>query len=211
MGSNDKSSPVSNDNFSAYNIKPSTKIDSASQSIKHDTIAINAVAQRYDVVYTRADGNKIRRSGGTRAWRNNNPGCLRYSAFTEKQGAIGEAGGFAVFPDEATGMRAIGALLQSDKYKNLTISQAIFKYAPPHENDTDGYNTSLRKITGLPVTTKLSALNEDQLMRVAHAIRTVEGWRPGTETFIKKQAQDTADLYATIKNQMIKNSLDRTI
>lgn len=174
---------------------------------------IDAVAHRYDVVYTRADGNQFRRSGGTRAWRNNNPGCLRYSEFTAAQGAIGKAGGFAVFPDEETGMRAICALLQSDGYRNLTISQAIFKYAPPHENDTDGYKTTLRRLTGLDISVKLSSLTPDQIMRVARAIKVVEGWRTGRETVIptKMPPQDTIDLYAAAKTQMVRKSMDRSI
>lgn len=43
------------------------------------------------------------RSGGTKAWRNNNPGNMIYSAkgFAIRHGAIGKAGGMAVFPSEA--------------------------------------------------------------------------------------------------------------
>ena len=175
---------------------------------------IQAIAHnKYDVVYTRANGKRFKRSGGTRAWRNNNPGCLRYSEFTAAQGAIGKAGGFAVFPDEETGMRAICALLQSDGYRNLTISQAIFKYAPPHENDTDGYKATLRRLTGLDISVKLSSLTPDQIMRVARAIKVVEGWRTGRETVIptKMPPQDTIDLYAAAKTQMVRKSMDRSI
>lgn len=178
---------------------------------------VDATAQQYDVVYTRANGNKVRRSGGTRAWRNNNPGCLRYSEFTITQGAIGHAGGFAVFPDEETGMQAICALLQSDSYKNLTISQAIFKYAPPHENDTENYKASLRKMTELPITTKLCDLTSAQILRVAHAIRKIEGWKPGQETQIIVQSQpkpescDTLYFYSTIKDNILHKSFARTM
>ncbi len=179
--------------------------------VSTDAVAINASSQKHDVVYTRSDGNKLIRSGGTRAWRNNNPGCLRYSDFTKHQGAIGEAGGFAVFPDEETGMRAISALLKSDKYKKLTISQAISKYAPPHENDTEHYNASLREMTGLQINTKLSALNNDQIMKVVKAIRIVEGWRIGKETFIQTTPVDTMDLYANAQKQIIQRSLEKTL
>lgn len=174
-----------------------------------DTIAINAVASKYDVVYTHANGGQVKRTGGTRAWRNNNPGCLRYSEFTVAQGAIGHAGGFAVFPDEATGMQAICALLQSDAYKNLTIYQAIFKYAPPHENDTDNYNVSMQKITGMPTTTQLSGLNDNQIMNVARAIRKIEGWAPGHEIIMQSPTprptptHDTVNFYTALKNNML--------
>lgn len=178
-----------------------------------DEIAINAKAQRYDVVYTRADGNGFRRSGGTRAWRNNNPGCLRYSDFTIAQGAIGEAGGFAVFPNEEIGMKAIGTLLKSDKYRNLTISQAISKYAPPHENDTANYNAYLSKITGLSISKKLSELDDNQITKVVKAIRIVEGWRPGHETKVQINTtqKDSLDLYAAVQNKMLQKSFEKTL
>lgn len=203
-----------------YNIRPvpAPKINTEksidfAEAVTNNAIAIMAIAQKYDVVYTRADGNQFRRSGGTRAWRNNNPGCLRYSVFTASLGAIGEAGGFAVFPDEETGMKAISALLTSDKYRNLTISQAISKYAPPHENDTAEYNASLHRMTGLPITKKLSDLNDEQIMHVVKAIRIVEGWRPGKETFIQKneKAKDSLELYAEIQQKQINKALERTM
>ena len=181
-------------------------------------IAINAVAHRYDVVYTRADGNQFRRSGGTRAWRNNNPGCLRYSEFTAANGAIGTAGGFAVFPDEQTGMRAICALLKSDGYRNLTISQAIFKYAPPHENNTENYKATLRRLTGLQITTKLRDLTDEQISRVAAAIKIIEGWRIGKETQIQTNVlsqqvpvQDSLNRYTAVKNDILYKSFEHTI
>lgn len=175
---------------------------------------IRAIAQRYDVVYTRADGNQFKRSGGTRAWRNNNPGCLRYSQFAVTQGAIGKAGGFAVFPDEKTGRAAIGALLRSDKYCNLSISQAIYKYAPPHENDTQRYKSRLQKMTGLAISTKIRDLSDEQLSRVVQAICVIEGWRIGTEVAIAPvkatEKMDTAKIYAMAQqvklNQLRQNA-----
>lgn len=217
MGSNDKTSSSVPEKAPTKNVRLATKtnvntnITSDKLVTRYDAIAVNATPQKHDVVYTRSDGNKLLRSGGTRAWRNNNPGCLRYSDFTIQQGAIGEAGGFAVFPDEETGMRAIGALLKSDKYNKLTISQAISKYAPPHENDTDHYNASLKRMTGLPVNTKLSALNDEQIMKVVKAIRIVEGWRTGTETFIQTTPCDSMDLYANAQKQIIQRSLEKTL
>ena len=73
----------------------------------------SAAALGRDVVYTTADGRRVRRTGGTRAWRNLNPGNIRYSEFSRNAGAIGQAGGFAVFPDEETGTRAISSLLRA--------------------------------------------------------------------------------------------------
>lgn len=139
----------------------------------------HAVASGRDVVYTTANGTKYKRTGGSRAWRNTNPGNIRYSEFARRMGAIGQAGGFAVFPDEESGMGAISALLRSDSYNKLTVAGAISRYAPPHENDTAAYHRKIKKMTGLDINRKISELSDDELARVASAIRTVEGWTPG--------------------------------
>lgn len=205
--------PLSNVRKVPANLHKTDSVISLNDAQKLSEIAINAKAQKYDVVYTCADGNSFRRSGGTRAWRNNNPGCLRYSNFTIAHGAIGEAGGFAVFPNEEIGMKAIGTLLKSDKYRHLTIAQAISKYAPPHENNTANYNLYLSKLTGLPVSKKISELNESQITKVVEAIRIVEGWRPGHEIDIKRNTEkkDSLELYASVQNKLIQKSLEKTL
>ena len=218
MGANTLSSNDKTSNFDRsidtinYTIKPvsvpSIEMDSmtlAEIPNKNDTVAITAAAQRYDVVYTRANGNQFRRSGGTRAWRNMNPGNIRYSDFARRAGAIGHAGGFAVFPDEATGMNAISELLRSDKYRNLTISQAIFKYAPPHENNTASYKASLRRKTGLSINKKIFELNDEQMTRVVNAIREVEGWRVGKQISMEspKKSSDSKQIYADAQQKIL--------
>lgn len=138
-----------------------------------------AQASSKDVIYTNPDGSRYRRTGGTRAWRNMNPGNIRYSEFSRRMGAIGEAGGFAVFPDEETGMRAISALLQTDSYINLTVAGAISRYAPPSENNTAAYHRQIQDLTGLSINKRMSDLTDAELSRVATAIRKIEGWVPG--------------------------------
>lgn len=219
LGSNERDSSSESESTKTQTIQKAPEMTVNSDSAvmiadahKANLVAINAVANRYDVVYTRSDGNQIRRSGGSRAWRNNNPGCLRYSDFTTKQGAIGHAGGFAVFPDEETGMRAICSLLKSDKYRNLTISQAIFRYAPPHENDTESYNASLRRMTGLQTNIRLRDLNDEQIMRVASAIRIIEGWRPGKETIIQlNNSLDSLKVFAAAQRSFLQKTYQHTI
>lgn len=123
------------------------------------------------------------RSGGTRAWRNNNPGNLRNYDFSQRHGSIGEAGGFAVFPDEATGQGALVSLLGTDTYQGLTINEALARFAPPVENPTAAYQGFIRGATGLSGTTSMNSLNSAQLNSVSNAIRRFEGWRPGTVTY----------------------------
>lgn len=151
-------------------------------SATHRDGATGASGAGRDVIYTHADGTRTRRTGGTRAWRNNNPGNIRYSEFSRRMGAVGSAGGFAVFPNEETGMRAITTLLRSNSYNRLTVAGAISRYAPPSENNTAGYHRRIEELTGLSINRKMSDLSDAELARVASAIRTVEGWRVGRTT-----------------------------
>ena len=132
--------------------------------------------ERY-VVYQ----NEVR-LGGTRAWRNNNPGNIQAGEFTNGEGAIGSDGRFAVFPTEQQGMDAIVTLLRRPSYQALTIRGAVFRYAPPNENNTAGYVATISRVTGLDPETRMNTLNDEQLQSVAATIRGVEGWRAG-ETF----------------------------
>ena len=154
----------------------------------HNAENVYACAHQYDVIYTNANGAQTLRQGGSRAWRNNNPGCIRSGQFAYQNGAIGHAGGFAVFPDEESGLNAICALLRTDKYNNKTIAAAIYSYAPPCENNTVAYNNYLCKLTGLSTSLKICDLNDEQIKRLAYAIKKIEGWREGSEKLIR---QDT--------------------
>lgn len=90
---------------------------------------------------------------GTRPARNFNPGDIEYGRFAVAHGATGTDGRFAVFPDEATGFAAMRALFQAHSYAGLTIAQAIAKWAPPNENDTERYTSLVCQWTGLTPST----------------------------------------------------------
>lgn len=125
------------------------------------------------------------RSGGTRSWRNRNPGNLKDGPFARRMGAIGrDAGGFAVFPDEATGRKAQAALLfDNDRYKNLSIRDAIARYAPGSDgNDPASYAAQMARAAGVGVDTRLSDLTPAQREKFLDAQRDKEGWRAGTTT-----------------------------
>ena len=138
------------------------------------------------VLYIADDGSKILRSGGSRAWRNNNPGNMRYTALSRRHGAIGSAGGFAVFPDKASGVAALSALLHGQSYINLSIYAAINKYAPATENDTESYHKQIAKLTGLDADNKLSELNDVEFQSVINAIQVIEGYSVGTERPVRR-------------------------
>jgi len=132
-----------------------------------------------EVIYTRPDGTQYRKIGGSVAWRQNNPGNIENSAFSRGLGAR-DGPRFAIFPDEASGMQAIVALLRVPNYQRLTMGEAISRWAPPFENDTAAYQRLVEQRTGISVNTPLSSLTEAQLQRMAEAIRIKEGWTPGT-------------------------------
>lgn len=79
----------------------------------------------------------------TLAQRNNNPGNLRHGAFTTRMGGVLGEGGFARFPNADAGFNAMKALYDSPNYKNLTVGQAMHRWAPPNENATDYYTNTM--------------------------------------------------------------------
>lgn len=120
------------------------------------------------------------RTGGSRAWRNNNPGNIAQGS--SLPGNIGSAGGFTVFGSEAVGQTAVSGNLRRSAYQSLTLDGAIEKWAPKKNNPTAKYQRLVQDQTGLSGQTVINTLNQDQLDSVANAIRMMEGWKPGTVT-----------------------------
>lgn len=126
-----------------------------------------------------SDGRTVTLSG-SRNWRNNNPGNLEYGPFARGSGAIGTDGRFAVFSDYNTGRTAKeGLLFANPRYSDLSIADAISRYAPPVENNTTGYVNSITRALGVPADTPLSSLNTDQRNVMMDAMERVEGFRTG--------------------------------
>jgi len=118
------------------------------------------------------------RVGGSRSWRNNNPGNLEYGDFAKRHGATGSDGRFAIFPDKETGDAARIALLRG-KYENYTIHGMVSKYAPSFENDTDRYASVISAAAGVSPDTKIASLSDEQFSRMVGKMAEHEGWRPG--------------------------------
>ena len=137
------------------------------------------------VVYTADDGRRLVRVGGSRSWRNNNHGNMRYTDFSRDKSAIGTAGKFAAFPSVGTGRAALSLLLRGPKYLNLSITKAISRYAPPSENNTDNYERLIAKLTGLDVSRKVGKLSEIEFTGVVSAIEPIEGYTVGKEMATK--------------------------
>ena len=134
------------------------------------------------VKYHAPDGSTLIRKGGSRSWRKFNPGNISKGNFSKSQGAIGAGPKFAIFPDETTGFQAILALLTGEKYGGLTLSEAMHRYAPPSENDTQGYIAKISNKAGISPDEVLNSLSKARLGAMARVIQEHEGWIPGTET-----------------------------
>ena len=142
--------------------------------------ATAAVGGGSTVTYTNPDGTKTTLSGGSLAWRNNNPGNLVYNANTAALGAIGQNNGFAVFPDVSTGSAALAGILDTSTYQSLSVDAAIARYAPSFENNTSAYQAFVTNTLGVSGSTTLSSLSQTQMQSLQGAIQTQEGYTPGT-------------------------------
>ncbi len=103
---------------------------------------------------------------GTRPYRNNNPGDIEYGRFARAHGSAGPEilpdgtqGRFATFPTPEIGWAALKALLQSTGYLGLTVAEALNRWAPPSENQTNSYIANVVRWTDLTPETKLTAEN----------------------------------------------------
>lgn len=125
------------------------------------------------------DGEQLRRTG-VRNWRNNNPGNLEFGPFARSKGAVGTDGRFAVFPTLEIGNKAKEDLVFGKNYIDLSIYNAIAKYAPESENDVRMYVSQIVQATGASPETKLSDLTAEQRKAMLDTISRVEGFRTGT-------------------------------
>lgn len=138
------------------------------------------------------DGNRYRRQGGTISWRNCNEGNLKIGNFARSKGAIGAGwGNHAVFPTLEISRKAKYDLLFTPirGYNNLTILQAMNKYAPISDkgkgvpkggNQPNKYATFIGKALNVSTSTKLSHLSENKKQQMLDAMRRYEGFKQGT-------------------------------
>jgi hypothetical protein len=127
-------------------------------------------------------GNVVEtRKGGHRNWRNNNPGNIEYGKFAISMGAIGTDGRFAIFPSMDMGYAAADALMKGKSYQNLSIADAIKRWAPPSENNTGAYQAAFTK-AGFDITKKYSDLSPAEQRRYLETKMRIEGGKVGTVT-----------------------------
>ena len=118
------------------------------------------------------------RSGGDRNWRNNNPGNIEYGPFAISMGAVASDGRFAIFPTEEMGRKAADTLLKGKSYANLNIKDAINKWAPPSENNTNAYVNAFKQ-AGLDPNKRYADLSPTEQQKFLDIQNRVEGGRAG--------------------------------
>lgn len=134
----------------------------------------------YNVVQ-RGDGSLVRQEGA-RNWRNNNPGNIEFKPWmAEKYGATSD-GRFAIFPTYEAGRQAKSDLIFEGKnYRDLSLSSAIARYAPPNENNTKGYQAAVLAAAG-GVDKRMGDYSQPERSAIMDAMQKVEGFRVGTVT-----------------------------
>ena len=143
---------------------------------------------KFTVRYFDEKGNMTIRSGGTRAWRCNNPGNLLASPYStgKNRRSIGKAGDsankYAVYPDYETGHEALVVMLKGGVYSPLTLRAGIKRY----DSTNPKYIDEVIKITGFDPERTIKSLSNKEFDMFWKAIEKVERWEVGREDFIEK-------------------------
>lgn len=130
---------------------------------------------------------------GDFGWRNNNPGNIEAGEFASKYGAIPGGGRYALFPTMEAGNKAREALLfEGSKYKNLSLREAIKRWAPPGPpdfNDSEGYAKKIAEAAGVSMTTKMSEFTPQQREAAMKSQALSEGIKTGSIETVRGPTQ----------------------
>jgi hypothetical protein len=159
----------------------------SSQDGKRITEVVSARPGVTTVKYS--DGTIEQRSGDF-GWRQNNPGNVKYSSnpnwwghkFGAMEGGKATDGDtFAVFPSLEAGNAARAHLLfENPNYKDLTLKQAMYRYAPPKSNPhINDYINGMAKAAGVSIDTRMRDFTPEQRQAAMKSQIESEGNRPG--------------------------------
>lgn len=154
-------------------------------------------AYRYDelIFYFDAFDNKYVASGGSLAWRSNNPGLLlSHSLHRMGYYAIGAHHQYAIFSHLVIGKEALRVWLASTKYCDSPLIE-IAKYYQP--NTPEAYLQQLCKITGFNPTTKPRSLSSKDFEKLLKAIQQLAGFSPENEHQFLPLPKITARYYSS--------------
>lgn len=135
------------------------------------------------VEYVADNGDRLLRRGGTIAWRFNNPGNLRPGPKYKLHIGQGKtaSGMFLIFPTPEAGREEKRGLLLR-KYKDDSIARMLYTYAPPQENDTEGYISSVCRKTGFSRDRIVGEFSHDEMTKLMTAMEEHEGYYHKKET-----------------------------
>lgn len=139
-------------------------------------------------VYHYKSGVTVTKEGGTVAWRNNNEGNLRPGKLSANRIGVDNKN-FAVFATPEDGYSAKKYLLfSSSTYRDLTLKQAIVKYAPSSDNNNpDSYYKYI--LSDANVKDKImSKYTDSEQSRIMSAMKRQEGYKVGKEYTSKSDA-----------------------
>lgn len=133
-------------------------------------------------------------SNKSRGIRNNNPGNIRWG--DEWKGLVPQAQrtdkSFCQFISPEYGIRAMIIILRNYQRKHglKTISQIIQRWAPPNENDTQAYISSVAQATGTDADKQIDLSDSRKLFPLLQAIIKHEnGSQPyGYDVFVRALA-----------------------
>lgn len=126
------------------------------------------------VFYLDSAGNKYAATGGSLAWRLNNPGLVHSaSRFFSKQGSIGHFGRYAIFASPENGREALSNWLHSKKYFNGSLKTIAKHYQP---NNPDDFANRLSKLTGITLQIKVKTLSKQEFSQLLFGIEKLCGY-----------------------------------
>lgn len=106
-----------------------------------------------------------------RGLRNNNPGNIVKSSIQFAGEVDSTDSRFKAFQSRAWGYRAMFTLLGTYISKGYdTIAEIINRWAPPIENNTEGYISFVEKQTGINRNTKLTINSGEEISKIVAAI-----------------------------------------
>ena len=133
----------------------------------------------------------------------NNPGNLK---FANQPGAIGaDEKGFAIFPDQETGMNAMRRQLELDLVeRGKTGREFIYKYAPPSDNNpTDAYVKNVFGELGIDPDKKVDPSRLSDIQRLM--VRQEHG-REGMEHYYSNTSKSPAGTTPDTKSSVAYNA-----
>ena len=132
--------------------------------------------------YYYEDCSYLTKENGTAAWRNNNEGNLRPGALSSSRIGVDKKN-FAVFATPEDGHAAKKYLLfSSSSYKDLSLKDAIKKYAPASDNNNPENYANFIMSNGKVESKAMNKYTADEQDRIMSAMKIQEGYKAGTET-----------------------------